>query len=374
MALRFLVVGYGRVGRAITLRLKSRGHHVETVDVRRSNDKIADEHHVIDASKSPRDIARLASKFDCACGCLPGGLGYKFIAACADYGVKLVDVSFTSEDPLTLNSRALKTESLIIPDCGIAPGLSNMIIGLSARKMSFIEKAEIKVGGIPKRPRPPLYHSSSWSVEDLLEEYIRPVRYVENHEVKVCDPLSLKVPFKFKGLELEAFPTDGLRTLLRMKNRPKFMRELTIRWKDHLDVIKSLRELGFFDDDKVDLGGVKMPIRALTAKILEKAMPRNDDMIVMEIEIHGIKDNKEVKGYLRIHGSLANEVSTMAKITGTVCSEVALMVAQGQINDIGVVPPEDLNKLDEVTLQVLNELKKLGIQIEVEGLEPLGIH
>ncbi len=361
------------MGKAITLSLKARGHHVETVDVRRNSDKIADNHHIIDASKNPRDIARLACKFDCTCGCLPGGLGYKFMTACVDYGVKLVDVSFTSEDPLTLNSRALKTGSLIIPDCGIAPGLSNMIIGLSAQKMSFIEKAEIRVGGIPKRPRPPLYHSSSWSVEDLLEEYTRPVRYVENHEVKICDPLSLKVPFKFKDLELEAFPTDGLRTLLRMKKRPKFMRELTIRWRGHLDVIKTLRQLGFLDDDEVDLGEVKMSIKALTAKILEKAMPKNDDMIIMEIEIHGLKGDEEVKGYLRIHGSLANEVSTMAKITGAVCSEVALMVAQGQISDVGIVPPEDLSELDEVTLQVLNELKKLSIQIEVEGLEPLGI-
>jgi len=373
MALNFLVVGYGRVGKAVTLSLKARGHYVETVDVKEINDKVADAHHVIDASKSPHDIARLARKFDCTCGCLPGWLGYKFMAACADYGVKLVDVSFMNEDPLTLNSRALKTGSLIIPDCGIAPVLSNMVIGLSARKMSFIEKAEIRVGGIPKSPVPPLYHSSSWSVEDLLEEYVRPARYVKNHEVKTCDPLSLKIPFKFKSLELEAFPTDGLRTLLRMKNRPKFMRELTIRWRGHLDIIKLLRELGLLSNDEVELEGVKMPIRALTAKILEKTMPRSDDMIVMEIEVHGIKNGEEVKGCLRVYGSIANEVSTMAKATGAVCTEIALMVAQGLISDIGVVPLEDLSKLNEATLRVLNELRKLGLQIEIEGLEPLGL-
>ncbi|MEM2025836.1 MAG: saccharopine dehydrogenase C-terminal domain-containing protein, partial [Desulfurococcaceae archaeon] len=126
--------------------------------------------------------------------CLPGSVGYRFMAACAELGVKLVDVSFTREDPLTLNPKASETGSLIVPDCGVAPGLSNIVVGLSAKNMDVVEKAEIRVGGIPLHPDPPFYHSSSWSTEDLIEEYARPARYVEGGAVKSCSPLDLVVP------------------------------------------------------------------------------------------------------------------------------------------------------------------------------------
>ncbi|MCS7139360.1 MAG: saccharopine dehydrogenase NADP-binding domain-containing protein [Candidatus Nezhaarchaeota archaeon] len=365
---RFLVVGYGRVGRAVALDLKSCGHSVEVVDLRSVSDELVDGYHLVDASKDPHAIARLARNFDCTCGCLPGKLGYSFMTACAERGVKLVDVSFMSEDPLTLDSKARESGSIIVPDCGVAPGLSNMFIGLCSRVMDLIEVAEIIVGGIPRSPRPPLYHSLSWSAEDLLEEYIRPARYIEDYEVKSCNPLSLKIPFLFKGLELEAFPTDGLRTLLRLRKRPRLMRELTVRWKGHLDAVKLLWELGFLDDSHIELQGVKAPIKVLTAKIIERLSSEEDDMIVMEVVVQGLRGGERVNAQLRVYGSVAGRANTMAEITGTVCSTIALNVAQGLVDDVGVIPPEDLKELKVVISKILSELKELGLQVEVEGL------
>ena len=368
MPLRFLVIGYGRVGRAVALSLKSRGHVVDAVDVKELRDDVLDKIYVIDASRDPHAIAEIAKKYDCACGCLPGGLGYKLMKAFAERGGKLVDVSFTRENPLTLSSKAEESKALIIPDCGIAPGLSNMVIGFLARKLDIIEEAEIKVGGLPVNPKPPLYHSCSWSIEDLLEEYVRTARYIENHEVKELDPLSLRLTVKVCGFELEAFPSDGLRTMLRLRDRVKSLRELTLRWKGHLDAIKSLRDLGFLSENKVNLNGIDVPIRMLTAKVLEKVMPRNDDMLLMEITARGFKMDREVTCAWTICGQAPGGLSTMARVTGAVCSRIALMLSQGLIDGVGVIPPEDLRSLESIIKAVLNDLKELGLKVEVQGL------
>lgn len=370
--MRFLIVGYGRVGRAIALNLKAYGHSIEVVDVRVRHDEVVDGFHVIDVSKEVLKASKLAEEFDCTCSCLPGGLGYKFMESCAERGVKLVDVSFMSEDPMSLDLKARRSGSTIVPDCGIAPGLSNMIIGLSARTLDQLDSAEIRVGGLPLTPKPPLYHSSSWSIEDLLEEYTRPARYIENGTLKICDPLNFRTVVKIKSWEFEAFLSDGLRTLLRMKSRPSSLRELTLRWKGHLDIIKLLRDLGFISSEYVEFQGFKISIKTLTAKILEKVLVDEPDMVLMEVEVQGSKNGDKVKGVLRIYGTaFSNGLSTMARVTGAVCSEVALLLAENKIKCEGVVPPEDLDDLKYVVHRVLRNLKSLGLCIELEGLEPL---
>lgn len=370
--MRFLVVGYGRVGRAVALSLKSRGHHVEAVDVVARCDEVLNNLHVIDVSKETFRVSKLAAEFDCVCSCLPGKLGYKFMERCAEQSVKLVDVSFMNEDPMLLDPKARKVGSAIVPDCGIAPGLSNMIVGLSVKTLDRVDKVEIRVGGLPSTPKPPTYHSSSWSIEDLLEEYTRLARYVEGGVVKSCDPLSFRTTIKIGDRELEAFLSDGLRTLLRMKKRPSYLRELTLRCKGHLDVIKLLRDLGFIDEGDIEVQGVLMPIKMLTAKILERSMVDEPDMIIMEVEVHGAKAGDRVQGVLRAHGTaFSGGLSTMARVTGAVCSEVALLLAEDRIRCEGVVPPEDLDDLNYVIHCVLKSLKSLGIHIETEGMELL---
>lgn len=368
--MRFLIVGYGRVGRAVALNLKVRGHHVEAVDVKKCYDKLLDGFHVIDVSKEVFRVSKLVEEFDCTCSCLPGRLGYKFMESCVERGVKLVDVSFMSEDPTELDLKARRAGSTIIPDCGIAPGLSNMIVGLSVKAFEHVDSVEIRVGGLPLAPKPPLYHSPSWSIEDLLEEYTRPARYVENGTVKMCDPLSFRTVVKIKNWEFEAFLSDGLRTLLRMKRRPNFLRELTLRWRGHLNVIKLLRDLNFISDEEVEVQGVRMPIKTLTAKILERSMTEEPDIVLMEVEIQGTNDEDRVHEVLRVYGSaFNNSLSTMAKVTGAVCSEVAVLLAEDRIECKGVVPPEDLNDLRYVVRRVLKNLEGLGMHVEFEGLE-----
>ncbi|MEM0083485.1 MAG: saccharopine dehydrogenase C-terminal domain-containing protein [Candidatus Nezhaarchaeales archaeon] len=372
--MRFLVVGYGRVGRAVALDLKSRGHHVEAIDVATRHDEIIDELHVIDVSKDVSKASKLAAEFDCTCGCLPGKLGYKFMESCAERGVKLVDVSFMSEDPMLLDSKARKEGSIIIPDCGVAPGLSNMIVGLSAEMLDYVDSVEIRVGGLPLNPKPPFYHSLSWSIDDLLEEYTRPARYVENGVVKICDPLSFRTTIRIGDWELEAFPTDGLRTLLRMRNRPNSLRELTLRWKGHLDAISLLRALDLLSEEEVEIQGVRVPIKALTAKIFEKCMKNGPDMIIMEVEVQGVKNGSKVRGLLRLYGTaFSNDLSTMARVTGAVCSEVALLLCEGRIDGSGVIPPEDLDDLKLIIQQILERFKSFKIHLDLKGLESLGL-
>ncbi|MEM4576161.1 MAG: saccharopine dehydrogenase C-terminal domain-containing protein [Candidatus Nezhaarchaeales archaeon] len=372
--MKFLVVGYGRVGRAVALNLKAHGHQVEVVDIKVQRESFLDGFHVIDVSKDLGRVSKLATEFDCTCSCLPGRLGYRFMDACAEHGIKLVDVSFTCEDPLSIDSKARKARSTIIPDCGIAPGLTNMIVGLISRVLDQIYEVEIKVGGLPLTPNPPLYHSSSWSIEDLLEEYARPARYVEDGILRSCDPLSFRTSIKIGDWDFEAFPSDGLRTLLRMKKRPSRLVELTLRWRGHLDVIKFLKDLGFLGEEKIEIGGINVTIRELTAKILEKTMKYEPDVVVIDVDVRGIMGKEPVKGCLMVYGSAFDEnLSSMAKATGVVCSEVALLLSEGQIDCEGVIPPEDLDNLELVVKRILKKLKILGFRVENKGLDSLGL-
>jgi len=365
---KFLVVGYGRVGRAVAAILKSKGFRVEAVDRERRLEGLIDALHILDASRNLKLIAKLAESFDCTCGCLPSKEGFKFMASLAEKRLKLVDVSFTYESPLKLSQLASERGSLILPDCGLAPGLSNMFVGLCRKTLGPLAKVEIRVGGIPEKPEPPLYHSTSWSAEDLIEEYTRPARYVEDGVVKSINPLDSKLQVEVFDLRLEGFVSDGLRTLLRMEGRPRSMREVTLRWPGHLDVMKLLLELGFLGDEVIDVQGVEVKAKSLTAKLLESRFKSSRDLVLMEVEAESEKGEKAL---LRLRGSTSHwGLTTMALATGAVCSQTAVFVAEGLANSVtGVVPPEDIPNLELLVARILKELRSLGFEVEVFGLD-----
>jgi len=122
-------------------------------------------------------------KFDIVIGTLPGNLGYRSVKAAIDAGIDMVDLSYMPENPLTLNEDAVKADVTIVPDCGVAPGLSNLLVGRAISKLDQVEEVDIMVGGLPEVPAPPLGYTITWSVEGLIDEYTRKAKIVENGEV-----------------------------------------------------------------------------------------------------------------------------------------------------------------------------------------------
>ena len=306
---------------------------------------------------------------DLALGALPGDYGYAAIRAAVEAGVHMVDVSFTAEDPTKLDADARERGVTVIPDCGVAPGLSNMLVGYGASRLEKVDSAHVMVGGIPETPVPPLGYTVTWSAEGLIDEYVRGARIVKGGQIVEVPALSGLEEIDFPGVgTLEAFYTDGLRTLAESLPDVADMWEKTLRYPGHVEKVRLLRDLGFFSDEPVTVQGVQVSPRLATARLLERSlwMPEVGDLLAMQITVKG-ESGGEKRGYVfRVLDRFDHEgkVSAMARTTGYTAATVASMLATKRIKQVGVVPPEKLGMDQGFTKDLLSELRKRNIVIQ----------
>ena len=307
--------------------------------------------------------------FDLILGALPGDYGYVALKAAIEAKVNVVDVSFTPENPTQLDLDAKRAGVTIIPDCGVAPGLSNILTGYSASRLENVREAHIMVGGIPETPVPPLGYTITWSAEGLIDEYVREVSIVENGRIIQVPALSGLEEIDFPGVgKLEAFYTDGLRTLAVSLPDVENMWEKTLRYSGHVEKVKLLRELGFFSDEHVIVEGMEVQPRLVSARLLERSLwkPEIGDLLAMNIEVIGKAGGKNVGYRHRILDRFDHEtgVTAMARTTAYTASIVAGMLTKGKIKGPGVIPPEILGMEKEFTETLIDQLKQRGVLIE----------
>ncbi|MEM4490117.1 MAG: saccharopine dehydrogenase C-terminal domain-containing protein [Desulfurococcaceae archaeon] len=283
-----LLVGLGRVGIRTYRYLRELlpGARFMIVDVDKRKLEALKNHEEAELYVyEPGILPRLSEKADVAVTALPSPVAFRTILELSGHCVNIVDVSFFPQDPYVLEKIVEDCRSTLITDAGFAPGYSNIVAGYAYHKYNLDEYIEIAVGGIPDKPVPPIGYTVTWNPRDLLEEYTRPARYVENHEIKVAKPLELVKTIEIPGLGLfEGFISDGLRTMLR-NIKAKNMREYTIRWPGHINAIKILYELGFLDSLEINMNGVKVKPIEFTARLLEEKLNlKTNDLAILRIE------------------------------------------------------------------------------------------
>jgi len=223
----------------------------------------------LDVAKHNR-LVKTLKDFDLAMGFLPGKLGYRLAEACIDARSDLVDVSYMAENPSTLNDNAAEAGVKIIPDCGLAPGISNILVGHAAGRLDKVQTVCIMVGGLPEKPVPPLGYIITWSPENLIDEYTRKAKIVKDGELVEVEALSGLEEVEFPNVgTLEAFYTDGLRTLPQTFKNVEDMWEKTLRYPGHAEKIGLLKALGFFDEEQIRVDGVSLPPRKITVKVFD---------------------------------------------------------------------------------------------------------
>ena len=379
--MRIIVIGCGKIGSTIAKDLSESLEAEITVGdkfkaaAQRVAGEIGGEWKTVDAS-SKEGIAKALEGFDLAVGALPGDYGFNAMKAAVEMGVDMVDVSYTPENPLILDEEARRRGVTLIPDCGVAPGLSNMLVGYGASKLDDVKAAHILVGGIPERPVPPLGYTITWSAEGLIDEYMRPVRIVEGGRVVEVPALSGLEEIEFPGLgRLEAFYTDGLRTLIDTFKGVESMYEKTLRYPGHVEKVKLLRDLGLFDDEPIEVEGVEVSPKRFTARLMEKhlRMPDVGDLLAMMVEVKGLRngDEKTIRFHLLDRYDRARGVTAMARTTGYTTSIVAQLLAKGRIEERGVIPPEKLGLKPEIFEEILMELRRRGVEV-VEQIDEAG--
>jgi saccharopine dehydrogenase-like NADP-dependent oxidoreductase len=228
----------------------------------------------LDAAKKEMLVDALKN-FDLVLGFLPPKLGFHLMEACIQAGKNLVDVSYMPENPLALHKKAVEANVTIVPSCGLAPGLSNLLIGHAVVNLDKVEKVHILVGGLPEKPVPPLGYVITWSPESLIEEYTSKARIFQDGRITEVEALTGLETVEFPKIGvLEAFYTDGLRTLLYTIRGVKEMWEKTLRYPGHAEKIRLLKDLGFFSTEEITVNGVKLQPRQFTARLLEKQLSR----------------------------------------------------------------------------------------------------
>ena len=314
------------------------------------------------------ELVNTLKGFDLAMGFLPGKLGYGLCKACIDAGKDLVDVSYMAENPMTLNASAAKAGVTIVPDCGLAPGISNVLVGHAVGKLDEVKAVHVMVGGLPEKPVPPLGYTITWSPESLIDEYTRKVVIVKKGRKVEIEALSGVEAITFPKVgELEAFYTDGLRTLLYTMENVEEMWEKTLRYLGHAEKIKAFQTLGFFDEKKIDVEGVNVSPRKLTVKLIGEKLwkPEVKDIVVLKVEVVGVENGKKTSYSYHLLDNYDKKqgITAMARTTAYPASIVAQLMLKKAVKEKGVVPPEKIGMDKKLFSQFSDGLKKRGIKV-----------
>jgi saccharopine dehydrogenase-like NADP-dependent oxidoreductase len=285
------------------------------------------------------NVASCVKHADLVIDAVPGWLGYRVLSTLIEQRKSFVDIAFMPEDASTLCKAASDAGVLGIVDCGVAPGMSNV---LSARAVADLDTAEevlIYVGGLPQVRRWPYEYAAVFSPIDVLEEYTRPARLVQGGKVVVRTALSDIEQLEFEGVgTLEAFNSDGLRSLMSLPVPD--MKEKTMRYPGHAELMRALRETGLLSYEPVQVGGATIRPVDLTCKLLSRTWrlpPGEGDITVMRVKVTGLSNGQRVSHVYDLLDRYdpATGYTSMARTTGFPCAIVARMMLGGSLD----VPP-----------------------------------
>lgn len=320
--------GCGRQGKVIASDL-ARKYDVITADISSDADIVGNTDY--------KTLIKLMPKYDLVVGALPSAFGRDTMMAAIDCGVNYVDVSFLSHNVSDFNSTAIYNGVTIFHDCGIAPGISHLVTGMAIRNGA--KHIKIFVGDVAKDKKDD--YVITWSPEDLYEEYTRPARVIRNGKVETIPALSnirsIHVP-----LGLQAYITDGLRSLLSKADLVDTMEEYTWRWPGHIERIEDLLE-----SEEKFVSGLK-----------ERFREDNSDKLVLQV----VANRRPVT--MTVYGD--EQMSAMAKTTALACSAFVQLLASGKYNRTGVIAPEDIAMDDSSYKFILDCISEHGIEFDVK--------
>jgi lysine 6-dehydrogenase len=318
----------------------------------------------------PKAVTAAIKDADVVVGAVPGFLGFMVLRTVIEAGKPYADIAFMPEDALELDDLAKKHGVTAVVDCGVAPGLSNLLCGRGAHLLDHAETMLILVGGLPKRRVWPFEYRIVFSAVDVIEEYTRTARWVEHGKLvtkaALTDPELIDLPHVGT---VEAFNTDGLRSLATTLHAP-FMKEKTLRFPGHIEKMRMLRETGFFSTKPIKVGGTEVRPFDVTTKLLFDAwkLPEGDaDLTVMRVEVSGTKGGKPVTYTWDLYDEYDPKTgyTSMARTTGFPNVIVARMLARGELRRPGVIPPELLGGDDRFFDTMLEGLRQRGVELKL---------
>ena len=271
------------------------------------------------------------------------------------------------EKQLELHAKAKDAGITVIPDCGLAPGLANVLARAGIDYLTSTDSVKIRVGGLQQEPRPPLNYSLIFAVEGLINEYIEPCMVLRDGKIAFEDPLIgfEQVEFPEPYGKLEAFNTSGGSSTLPLTYAGKVtnLDYKTLRYPGHGHKMWCLMKLGFMDSKEQDFGGVKVAPRAVLEKLLEQNLPpTGKDVTLLRVTVEGWKGTESRKVEYELVDLFDDKtgLTSMMRTTSFTASTAATMMADGTISERGVLPPEKAIPPEPF----IEEMKKRGVDIK----------
>lgn len=373
MKTKVIVLGAGLIGKPLAIDLASDKNFEVTVADRDGNRlEGIEQQHILKKHADLGDIPelkKLVSNYDLVVNATPGFMGFNTLKSVVEAGKNCIDIAFYPENAMDLDELCRKNNVMVISDIGVAPGMSNLLSGYAAAQLEEVDQVDIFVGGLPKVRKLPWEYKAVFSPTDVIEEYTRPARLIENGEVVVKPPLTEIETLNFDRVgTLEAFNSDGLRSLL-YTIKAKKMREKTLRYPGYANKIKLLAENGFFDNEKIDFNGNKVSPLEMTSKLLFeqwKQQEGDEDITVMRIMVEGKKAQKNMRYTFDLYDEYDQTTKThsMARTTAYTASVAARMLNSKVFYQTGLYVPEVLGKHDKVVDFMLSGLAERHVVYE----------
>lgn len=366
-----LVLGSGLVGRPMAVDLaKEKSFDITVVDFNKFNlDKIPFNLPIKKIRKdisNHKELSSLLQDYDIVLSAVPGFMGFNTLKEIIKARKNVIDIAFFSENPFELDELAKKHNVTAIVDCGVSPGMSNILISNVNQVLDRTESVLIYVGGLPVIREWPYEYKAGFSPIDVIEEYTRPARYIENGKLVIRPALSDPEFINFDKVgTLEAFNSDGLRTLAHTLNAAN-MKEKTLRYPGHIEKMRVLRESGFFSQDEIEVNGIKVKPIDLTSKLLFSMWELKEgesELTVLKIIIEGEKDKKKLRytyDMLDYYDKKTNTHS-MARTTGYTATSALRLLSKGLFDRKGICPPEYIGQKTECVNFMIEGLKERGI-------------
>jgi len=295
-------------------------------------------------------LIKAFSKVDSVVSCVSYSVNLLHTEVAIETHVHLCDLGGNFrvvEKQLELHDKAKTAGITVVPDCGVAPGMTNVLVRDGVDYLSRTDRVKIRVGGLQQKPQPPLNYSIVFSVEGLINEYVEPCMVLRNGKIAYEDPLvgfeQVQFPEPF-GM-LEAFNTSGGTSTLPLtyQGKIKDLDYKTLRYPGHGHKMWCLYKLGFMDSSEQEFGGVKLAPRKVLEKLLEKNLPASGkDATLIRVTVEGWKgtESRTIEYEVIDTYDDKTDLTSMMRTTAFPAAATAVMLADGTIDERGVLPPE----------------------------------
>ncbi len=381
--MRFLVLGAGLMGRAVAFDLM-RNHRIESVILADSDASQLKEAEAL--INSPHDlhlhlrktdvndeaaVKELMLASDTVVSAVTYKYNYKLAKLAVICGCNFCDLGGNNtivEEEFTLHERARKKNLTVIPDCGLAPGMVSVLVAHGMEKLDEAEDVQIRVGGLPIEPQPPLNYKLVFSVHGLINEYVEKCVKIRDGEIVEVDPMTEVEELVFRAPfgKLEAFNTSGGTSTLpkTFLGKAKNLDYKTIRYPGHCARFKLLMDLGLTGSKPVKVGDMRVVPRELLAQLLtEKLTMDGKDCVLVRVAIEGQRDRvmKKIQYEIIDYGDDLNNITAMMRLTAYPISVIAQMLSAGEITAKGAWPQEECVPPQ----RFIDELSRRGISINI---------